>query len=131
MASRKFTENLDSVNPKDLLGITKVPLGLLPAAGKIHGAMAMKHGAKKYGPYNWRDKKITMSIYLDAIERHLLAYRDGEDTAKDSGLNHLGHIIAGASIILDAITTGNILDDRPSPGQASVILEEFVENLEK
>jgi hypothetical protein len=116
----------DGVNPKDLLGITKVPLGLLPAAGKIYGAMAMKHGADKYGPYNWREKKITMSIYLDALERHLLAYRDGEDEAKDSGLSHLAHIIAGASIIADALETGNILDDRPTKGQAAAILEGFV-----
>ena len=27
-------------NPKDLLGIKKVQLGLLPAAGKIYGALA-------------------------------------------------------------------------------------------
>src|SRR5258708_2704701 len=67
---------LDTTNPKDLLGVKKVRLGLLPAATRIYGALAMENGAFKYGPFNWRDKKIRLTIYLDAIERHLLAYRD-------------------------------------------------------
>src|SRR5207245_2175812 len=59
----------DTTNPKDLLGVKKVQLGLLPAAGKIYGALAMEYGAAKYKPYNWRDKKIRITVYLDAIER--------------------------------------------------------------
>jgi hypothetical protein len=118
---------IDETNPKDLIGITKVPMGLLPSAGKIHGAMAMKNGAAKYGPYNWREKKIKMTIYLDAIERHLLAVRDGEDIAQDSGISHLGHIIAGAAIILDAQVMDCLIDDRPKGGPAALVLDAFKE----
>jgi hypothetical protein len=100
-------------NPKDIEGRKKVPLGLLPAAGKIAGALACQYGAGKYGPYNWRDQAISYSVYLDAIERHLLALRDGEDAAPDSKVHHLGHIIAGAAIALDAIAVGKMKDDRP------------------
>lgn len=117
-------------NPKDLIGIRKVQLGLLPAAGKIAGALAMQDGAAKYGPYNWRSTEVNLTIYLDAIERHLLALRDGEDEARDSGVHHLGHIIACASIILDAQETNNLVDDRPVEGPASRLLEAYAERNE-
>ena len=115
----------DSPNPKDLLGIKKVQLGLLPAAGKIYGALAMEDGSVKYGSYNWRSNKVLMTIYLDAIERHLLALRDGEDKAKDSGKPHLGHIIACASILADAVEGGYLIDDRPTPGPAAAVLDKY------
>ena len=117
----------NDANPKDLLGVKKVPLNLLPAAGRIWGAKAMQDGARKYGPYNWRDKKIIASIYLDAIERHLLAFVDGEDLAEDSKVHHLGHIIADASILLDAIEGGFLIDDRPKAGPAAYLLKKLKE----
>lgn len=112
-------------NPKDLIGIKKPQLGLLPGAGKIYGALAMADGAVKYGPYNWRDKKVRYTIYLDAIERHLLALRDREDVAADSGIPHLGHIIACAGILADAVEGGFILDDRPLSGPSAVLIAKF------
>jgi hypothetical protein len=115
----------DQTNPKDLLGVLKVSLGLVPAAGKIYAAVAMADGAKKYGPYNWRDKKVKLSVYLDAIERHLLAYRDGEDCASDSKLPHLAHIIACGCILADAIEGGFLIDDRPLPGPGPKTLDKF------
>lgn len=120
-----MSSETDKTNPKDLLGISKVPLGLVPAAGKIYAAMAMADGAKKYGPYNWRDKKVRLTIYLDAIERHLIAYRDGEDCALDSKLPHLAHIIACGCILADAIEGGFLVDDRPLPGPATKTLDKF------
>ena len=123
MGNRK--RKVDQTNPKDLLGAKKVALGLLPAAGKIYGALVMEDGAAKYGPYNWRSKKVRMTIYLDALERHLLALRDGEDLTPDSGLPHLGAIIASASILADAKERGFLLDDRPPSGPASRLLSKF------
>ena len=116
----------DQTNPKDLIGVKKVQLGLLPAAGKIYGALAMINGAEKYGPYNWRDKKVKMTIYLDAIERHLLALRDGEDRAEDSGVHHLGHIIACGAILADALEGGFLIDDRPKAGPAAELIKKTI-----
>jgi hypothetical protein len=113
----------ESTNPKDLIGSKKPPISLLPPAGIIHGAMAMKNGASKYGPYNFRDKKVQMMIYLDAILRHTLALIDGEDVAEDSQVSHLGHIIAGASIILDCQENNNLIDNRPSKGNTPTLLK--------
>lgn len=117
------------INPKDLIGAQKVQLGLLPAAGIIHGALAMEYGAyragsekKGYGPYNWRENRVIYSVYIDAISRHLLALRDGEDYAPDSKVHHLGHVIGGAAIALDAMENLNLDDDRPPRGPASRLL---------
>ena len=114
---------MSDTNPKDLVGATKVPLGLFPAAGTIYGALAMRDGAARYGAYNWREKKVRFTVYLDAIERHLLALRDGENVASDSGVPHLGHLIACAAILADAVEGGFLVDDRPPAGPAAALLE--------
>ena len=119
---KKFT----STNPKDILASRKVALGLLPGAGKIYGALAMNEGIKKgYGPYSWREKGVLHTVYLDAIERHLDAVRDGQWLDLESGVPHLGCIIAGASIILDANSVGKLIDDLPLPGKAAEILDQY------
>lgn len=124
---RPSTAKTSSPNPKDLIGITKVPVGLFPSAGTILGAMSMKDGAVKYGPYNWREHPVKMTVYLDAMERHLLALRDGEDGASDSGVHHLGHILGCAAILADALAVGNLIDDRPHKGAAAALFEKFRE----
>lgn len=103
----------ETTNPKDIAGAKKVPISLLPTEGIVQGAKAMKHGADKYGPFNWRDKKIQYVIYLDAILRHVILCIDGEDIDKDSGLHPLAHVIAGASIVLDALKHDCLIDNRP------------------
>lgn len=115
----------NKINPKDKIGLRKTQLGLMPGAGKIYGAAAMENGSAKYGAYNWREKHVKMTIYLDAIERHLLALRDGENIATDSGVPHLGHIIACASILADAVEGGFLVDDRPLLGPSAAILSKF------
>lgn len=120
-------------NPKAALGAKRVPIGLLPAAGIIGGAEAMEFGAyhagpkrSGYGAYNFRDSaQISFMMYLDALERHILRLRDGEDLAPDSKLHHLKHIVADASIGLDALSKGNMKDDRPSKGKAAELLDAF------
>jgi hypothetical protein len=110
-----------SVNPKDLQGVKKVSLTKLPAIAIAHGAHAMMDGAAKYGPYNWRDKKVIASIYVDAASRHLLSWFEGEEDAEDSGVHHLGHAIACCAILLDALETGNLVDDRPVKNSRGVL----------
>jgi len=100
-------------NPKDLIGSKKVSSTKLPAVAIIHGAHAMMDGARKYGPYNWRKNKVVASIYIDAAQRHLLSWLEGEEIAEDSSAHHLGHAIACCAILLDAQETGNLVDDRP------------------
>ncbi len=103
----------DKTNPKDLLGAKKTPITLLPIEGVRQGALAMKHGADKYGPYNWRDKKVQALIYADAMIRHIYEWIDGFDKDKDSGLHPLAHVVANGALVLDAIKYGNLIDNRP------------------
>lgn len=112
-----------TINPKDAAALTRVPMHLLPAVGTIYGAMACKDGADKYGPYNWRERSISLTQYVGAMQRHLSALLDGEDCASDSGLPHLAHVIATAAILLDAREAGALLDDRPKrSGKAGALI---------
>lgn len=124
---KKKTQKPESANPKDILAVRKVPLGLLPGVTLIYGALAMKNGAAKYGQYNWRNKKVKMTVYLDAMDRHLISLRDGEDDAGDSKVPHLAHIIACAGILADAREGGFLIDDRPPAGPASAALDRYAE----
>ena len=112
-------------NPKDRVGIKKPPVHLVPAAGIIEMAMAMKNGALKYGPYNWRSHPVNLTVYIGAAQRHLLQLLDGEDEASDSGCHHAAHVAACMAIILDALATGNLIDDRPVKGAASKLIDDY------
>lgn len=117
----------DDTNPKDLLGIKKPPLSLIPPVALIHESLAFQDGAKKYEAYNWRSKKVQAMIYIDAIMRHAQCYLDREDFAEDSKVHHLGHLRACAGILLDAIETGNLIDNRPPVGKASEVIKRFTQ----
>lgn len=120
-AGPPYTSTLGS-NPKDNVGSKKISITKLPMVALIHGAHAMMDGARKYGPYNWRDNAVVASIYVDAMIRHAGAWFEGEETATDSGVHHLGHAIANAAILLDALETGNLKDDRPRNGKFIEVL---------
>ena len=123
---RDGTRDTEKLNPKDAAAQTRAPMHLLPAAGAIHGCMACRDGAAKYGPYNWRERPISLMEYIGAMERHIARLKDGEWTDAKSGVSHLGHINATSSILLDAHECGTMIDDRPGlPGQASALLDEI------
>lgn len=123
MTKRK--PRVTTANPKDLLGVEKVPMHLVPPVSVIYEAMALRDGAEKYGPYNWREKEVLASIYVGAAMRHLAAWFDGEELARDSGVHHLAHAKACLGILLDAMEGGCLLDDRPEIGAAPRLLAEM------
>ena len=99
-------------NPKDLVGVKKVDPSLVPSIAVMHEACAFMDGARKYGPFNWRDNAVQARIYIAAALRHIDYWAAGEETAKDSGYHHLGHARACLAILLDAQATGNLIDNR-------------------
>jgi hypothetical protein len=115
----------DETNPKDKIGAKKPRLSLVPPSGLVYAALAMANGADKYGPYNWREKKVQAMIYLEAAQRHILSFQDGEECAQDSGVPHLGHALACLLIIIDAKETGNLIDNRPKPGAMAAMIEKY------
>lgn len=101
-----------TANPKDSLGTKKVPMSKVCPIAIAHESLAMLDGEIKYGARNWREKDVIASIYVDAILRHVMAWFEGQETAEDSGIHHLGHARAGLGILLDAQAHGNLKDDR-------------------
>lgn len=115
-------------NPKTTLGVAKAPLHLVPPVALAYASQAFKDGAGKYGPYNWREKQISSSVYYAAALRHLTAWWDGEDIAEDSGVHHLAHAMACLMMVLDGKEIGMLNDDRPLAGGTAKVLEDFKES---
>ena len=116
---------VDNMNPKDVLGISKPRIDLIPPASLIYQSLAMGLGADKYGAYNWRSKKVKMTIYLAAAMRHILSILDGQDDDDESGSPHIGHALACLGILADAKETGNLIDDRPVKGVAAELIKKY------
>lgn len=115
-------------NPKTRIGLTKPSTAAIPPSAIVHLGLAMSNGVVKYGKFNWREHAVTMSVYTDAIDRHLMALKDGEDVASDSGVHHLGHVMACCAIMLDALECGTLNDDRGIPGKASELIQRLTES---
>jgi hypothetical protein len=86
-----------------------------------YAAAAFADGAEKYGPYNWREARISASTYYAAALRHMMAWWDGEEVAQDSGVHHLGHAAACIAMLLDTMGSERLNDNRPVAGPTSDI----------
>jgi len=114
-----------SSNPKDAVGQLKPQLNLIPPSAQILESVVMALGAEKYGPFNWRESAVRASIYVAAAMRHLLAWADGQNEDKESGVSHLAHVRACMGIVLDAQSIGKLEDDRPKQsGEAAKLIEQ-------
>jgi Domain of unknown function (DUF5664) len=68
-------------------------------------------GAQKYAVDNWR-KGFPYSRLISSLERHLAAFKSGEDTDPESGLPHIDHIGANWMFLSFLTKTRLDLDDR-------------------
>jgi hypothetical protein len=66
-------------NPKDMVGVKKVPFSVISAAVTAEVGVGMLEGASKYGRHNYRAVGVRASVYYDATMRHLTAWWEGED----------------------------------------------------
>jgi len=104
---------LKETNPKDAVGIAKVPFSTVPAPVVAEVGLAMLEGARKYGRHNYRVAGIRASVYYDASLRHLTDWWEGTDIDPASGLSHITKAIAGLVVLRDCMMTGMMADDRP------------------
>lgn len=107
-----------TLDPKKAAGAQKPQLQNIPPELNTEVAKAIECGARKYGPWNWRDNNVELMTYLGAMKRHIDVLIEGEDIDPESGAHHLGHVAAGCAIVLDARKHGTLVDNRPP---ASVI----------
>lgn len=105
--------NKKDTNPKDSVGIKKVPFSTVPSEVTAEVGLAMLEGALKYGRHNYRSVGVRASVYYDAALRHLTAFWEGQDTDPDSGLSHLVKCLACLYVLRDSQHMGNWVDDRP------------------
>ena len=105
-------------NPKDAVGIRKVPMSVVSAPVMMEIALAMMEGARKYGRHNYRVAGVRASVYYDALMRHMMSWWEGEDIDQDSGLSHISKALACLTVLRDSMLLENWKDDRP-PKQKS------------
>lgn len=103
-------------NPKDAVGIRKVPVSTVPANVIQEIGLAMLEGALKYGRHNYRVTGVRASVYYDAAMGHLMSWWEGEDLDPDSGLSHITKALASLTVLRDAMARGMLTDDRPPEG---------------
>lgn len=100
-------------NPKDAVGIRKVPMSTISAPVLMEVGLGMMEGARKYGRHNYRVAGARASVYYDASLRHLFAWWEGQDIDPDSGLSHISKCIATLVVMRDAMINDQLVDDRP------------------
>lgn len=108
-----LAQNVKESNPKDAVGSRKMPMSMVPAPVLGELSLAMLEGALKYGRHNYRAIGVRASVYYDALQRHIMAWWEGEDMDPDSGLPHIVKAMACLVVLRDAQIRGKVYDDRP------------------
>jgi len=121
------------VDPKQSQATKKMQFDAIPISLLLHAQPGNQNGADKYGVYNWltlADGAMSMSTYLNALQRHLLLFRAGQDVTSDTGIHNLDSMISGLAVLRDAMLFNKVNDDRVklSPEQIT-ILESKINNV--
>lgn len=77
----------------------KLRYGLIPPETLKALAEVLTFGAQKYAPNNWMLLDDGHDRYLDALFRHLEAYRSGETYDPESHLHHLAHALTNVAFL--------------------------------
>jgi len=77
----------------------KLRYSLIPPEATKALASVLTYGAKKYKPNNWREVNDT-ARYVDALYRHLEAWRAGEQFDEESKLPHLEHALTNIAFLI-------------------------------
>lgn len=106
-------DSVKMTNPKDALGVKKVPMHTVSCAVLMEMGLGMLEGGRKYGTHNYRSMGVLASVYYDGAMRHLMDWWEGEDNDPDSGLNHITKALTCLCVLRDSMIMGNWKDDRP------------------
>lgn len=94
----------------------KLRYELLPTRPLQEIVKVLTEGARKYGARNW-EQGIEWSRVYGALQRHLMAFWEGEDRDPESGLSHLAHAGCNVLFLLFFSSEFKNLDDRPVRGK--------------
>lgn len=85
---------------------------LVPPYAQEQYAKVITLGAEKYAPRNW-ERGMSWTGILASLERHILAFKRGEDYDPETGLLHLAHAMCNVAFLLEFYKTYPQGDDRP------------------
>ena len=85
----------------------KLRYSLIPPVAIAALAKVLTFGAEKYAPNSWQTVENGEERYLDALFRHIEAYRSGESIDPESGLSHLAHAACNVAFLLHFETERN------------------------
>ena len=91
--------------------LSYTPLALMEAVSHV-----MEFGASKYERDNWKKGFPYLSL-VDSLQRHLMAWSEGEDVDPESGLNHMWHVACNVGFICHQLKHGIGTDNRPKGPQ--------------
>jgi hypothetical protein len=95
-----FDGTIDGVGYKQSMDDPKKPpMSLVPPELLTETAKVLGYGASKYARGQWM-RGMSFSSPLDAMQRHLTAWAQGEENDPESGLPHLGHAACCLAILL-------------------------------
>lgn len=127
--SKKFSEN-NLIDPKQSQAIKKLNFESVPITLKVLAAPANQSGADKYGVWNWlklQDGSMSLNTYLNALERHLILFRAGQDYTSDTNIHNLDSMIAGLAVVRDAMIFSKVKDDRVKLNEEQLtVLEKLI-----
>ena len=69
----------------------KLEYGLIPPLALKEMVRVLTFGAQKYERDNWKVVPESKRRYFDALQRHLWAWKEGEQLDPESGIHHLAH----------------------------------------
>jgi hypothetical protein len=69
----------------------KLEYGLLPPLALEETVKVLTFGAQKYDRDNWQKVPDSKRRYFDALQRHVWAWKTGEQIDQESGIHHLAH----------------------------------------
>ena len=92
----------------------KLRWDLMPEPALEEILKVLMSGAINYGDWNWLDnhEDVKWSRYLNALERHLKAFKQGRDFDIESGYPELAHLACNALFLISYFIDKRGIDDR-------------------
>lgn len=121
------------VDPKQAQATKKMTFDNVPISLLLHATAGNDDGARKYGPWNWlklEDGSMSLTTYLNALQRHLILYRAGQDNTSDTNIHNLDSMIAGLAVLRDAQLFNKVRDDRIKLSEEQITTLEKILNKE-
>ena len=102
---KNFPKTWPAANPEMEAGRKfdggKLEYGLLPPLALEETVKVLTFGAQKYARDNWQIVPDAKRRYFDAVQRHMWAWKQGEQMDPESGIHHLAHAMCGLMFLYE------------------------------